>query len=51
VLQKELYSFGGVTNPGGQSAGANGTTKVRGVREIWAEMEANSKASARRGRR
>ena len=51
VLQKELYSFGGVTNPGGQSAGANGTSNVRGVREIWAEMEANSKASARRGRR
>ena len=51
VLQKELYSFGGVTNPGGQSAGVNGSAKVKSVREINAEMEASSRAEARRGRR
>ena len=53
LLAKELYTFRGPDNPGGQSAGVNSSSagRVRNVKEIWADLEAQSLAERRRGRR
>jgi hypothetical protein len=48
LLKKELYTFGGVDNPQGYSAGTSGMAGVRSVRDIWADLEAKSRAEARR---
>jgi len=47
LLKKELYSFGG---PGQaeQSAGMNGSSSVRSVRDIWADMEKATRTMVRR---
>jgi hypothetical protein len=48
LLQKELYTFGGADNPQGFVAGANGSAgRVKNVRQIWADLEAKSRAEAR----
>ena len=47
LLKLEIYSFGGAGNPSGATPGAEAGAKVKGVREIWAEIEAKNKAEAR----
>jgi hypothetical protein len=51
LLRQELYSFGGPSNPGGLAPGVESGPKVKGVREIWAEMEKKERAGLRSRRR
>lgn len=52
LLGQELYTFGGPNNPSGMSApmGAS-ASKVKNVRERWAEIEKASRAEMRRRNR
>ena len=54
VLQEELYTFGGPTDPGtpAKAPGVDGQgRRIRNVRDIWAEMEGYSRQQARRRNR
>ena len=51
VLQRELYSFGGPDNPdAAPGVDANGA-RIRNVREIWADLSAQSRFQAKKKRR
>ena len=51
LLRKELYSFGGASNPGGIAPEAEVGGRVKGVREIYAEMEKAERAALKARRR
>ncbi len=51
LLRAELYSFGGASNPSGMAPGTEIGTKVKGVREIYAEIEQAERGKLKARRR